>query len=225
VKIPEVLQKISKFAPFLAVLILLSVVGVRFLLKPGQEGLDVGSIVQEVKGVSTAETEQECSVYIDVGGAVAKPGVYCLKSGERLVTAVRKAGGFLKSSYASKYVARYLNLSLPVKEDQKLYIPYQNDLSCTVIPFELRAQEEKEVLDKINEGEKNDDLEEKEEEEGGCVSINTASPAQLMTVSGIGESMSQKIIDGRPYKVLEDLKNVSGVGEATFEKWKPSICL
>jgi competence protein ComEA len=46
-----------------------------------------------------------------------------------------------------------------------------------------------------------------------------------MTVNGVGESMSQKIIDGRPYKQVEDLKNVSGVGDATFEKFKPFVCL
>lgn len=223
--IQDSLAKISRFLPFAAAIVLLGIIGFKFLIVPkSNEGEHI--VVGEVKGVSDVESQQECSVYIDVGGAVAKPGVYCLMSGERLVAAVQKAGGFLKSSYASKYVSRYLNLSLPVKEDQKLYIPYQNDLSCTVIPFELRAQEEKEVLEKINNGEQKEDLEKRDEEENvSCVSINTASQDRLMTVSGIGESMSQKILDGRPYKALEDLKNVSGVGEATFEKWKPYICL
>jgi competence protein ComEA len=221
----KLLQKIVSFLPLTALVILLIALGIRFYpAGKSDEGLEARSIVQEVLGEKTENT-QECSIYIDVGGAVAKPGVYCLRSGERLITAVQKAGGYLKSAYASKYVSRYLNLALPVKEDQKLYIPYQTDLSCTIIPFELKAQQEKEVLDKINEGEHKEQLEKDDEEETGCVSINTASKTQLMTVSGVGESMSQKIIDGRPYKQLEDLKNVSGVGDATFEKFKPFICL
>jgi competence protein ComEA len=220
-----ILQKVISFLPLVFLGVLLAGIALKFYPKGEQEGISGSSIAQKVLGASDTQTEQKCSVYIDVGGAVAKPGVYCLKAGERLIAAVKMAGGFLKSGYASKYVARYLNLALPVKEDQKLYIPYHNDLSCTVIPFELRAQEEKETLGKINEGEEKENLEQQEEEESGCVNINTASEESLMTVPGIGESMAGKIIEGRPYKKLEDLKNVSGVGEATFEKFEPHICL
>jgi competence protein ComEA len=222
-KLQDLFVKVGKYIPYLFLIILL--IGVGLKLYRGSEDKDIDTVSFSDEEVEAAEDiEQKCSVYVDVGGAVAKPGVYCLRIGERIITAIQKAGGFLKNSYASKYVARYLNLALPLKEDQKIYIPYQNDLSCNLIPFELRAEEEKEVLGKINEGEKKEDLEEKEEE-NKCVSINTASARLLMTVSGIGESMAQKIIDGRPYKEIEDLKNISGVGEATFEKFKPFICL
>jgi competence protein ComEA len=48
---------------------------------------------------------------------------------------------------------------------------------------------------------------------------------ELETLNGVGPSTAQKIIDGRPYTKIEDLLNVSGIGEATLNKFKDSICL
>ncbi len=229
-EIEKVLPKLKKFAP---VILLLIAGGILFLRLKGfpvfDSTGDQAPVAKEknIFGVTQNGNEKECSVFVDVGGAVIKPGVYCLPEGDRVVDAINMAGGFIDGAYAIKYVSRYLNMALPLKENQKVYIPYQNDLSCTVIPFALEAKIEREVLDNINNGSKNDNLEIDSEEEGSgaCVNINTASKSRLMEISGVGESMSQRIMDGRPYKVVEDLKNVSGIGEATFEKFKPHICL
>ena len=59
----------------------------------------------------------------------------------------------------------------------------------------------------------------------GKISINNASQAELESLSGVGPSTAQKIINGRPYGKLEDLMNVSGIGQVTYDKLKDGICL
>jgi competence protein ComEA len=59
------------------------------------------------------------------------------------------------------------------------------------------------------------------------VNLNTATAEQLATIPGVGPRMAERIIDYRQknggFKKLEDLMNVSGVGEKSFLKMKPLI--
>lgn len=59
----------------------------------------------------------------------------------------------------------------------------------------------------------------------GQVDINTASVAQLKTVKGIGDKRAEDIIAGRPYRSVEDLRKVKGVGAKTLDKWREQICV
>jgi competence ComEA-like helix-hairpin-helix protein len=67
----------------------------------------------------------------------------------------------------------------------------------------------------------------KKEAPKGCVDINTASADQLMALPGVGESTAKKIIDSRasgPFKSVEDIQRVNGIGPAKFNKMKSNIC-
>ena len=61
----------------------------------------------------------------------------------------------------------------------------------------------------------------------GKININTADSTQLQEITGIGPATAQKIIDYRTsngrFKSIEDIKNVSGIGDKTFEKMKDQI--
>jgi competence ComEA-like helix-hairpin-helix protein len=58
---------------------------------------------------------------------------------------------------------------------------------------------------------------------GKTVNINTASKEELDQLFGIGEARAQAIIDGRPYKTIDDVKNVKGIGEGVFARIKDRI--
>lgn len=63
-------------------------------------------------------------------------------------------------------------------------------------------------------------------QEVGKININTATLEQLKTLDGIGESYAARIIEYRqatPFKQPEDLMNIKGIGEKTFEKIKDRI--
>jgi competence protein ComEA len=54
---------------------------------------------------------------------------------------------------------------------------------------------------------------------------NTAARDELMKLPGVGEVTANRIISGRPYKTLADLRNVEGLGSKTLEKLTPYLLL
>lgn len=55
------------------------------------------------------------------------------------------------------------------------------------------------------------------------VNVNRASAAELAYLPGVGPVTAQKIIAGRPYREIEELKKVPGIGDKTFEKMKARV--
>lgn len=168
------------------------------------------------------EKPSECSIYVDISGALKNPGVYCFNSGDLIIDAVKKAGGF-NTKVALEYVERNINLSKPLTNGLKLYFPSTSELICTLKPFTLK---EEEVLPPSNQIEEVPDNNNSENTtSSNCININTGTITQLDSLDGVGASTAQKIIDNRPYSKIEDLLNVSGIGEATYNKFKNNICI
>ncbi len=177
---------------------------------------DVESAVCEPNVKVEEEPEIDlCPVLVDISGAVSTPGVYCFAKGSAVMDAVKKAKGFTPDA-GYKYISMKINLATTMLDNSKIYIPFEKDYDCELLNFSLP----KEVVD-ITIPDTPDDTQDTTE----CVSINTATSAQLETLVGVGPSTALKIIEGRPYTKLEDLLNVSGIGDATFNKFKDGICL
>ncbi len=175
------------------------------------------------------EDSDKCPIKADISGAVRNPGVYCFEEGSVIQDAVDRAKGF-DTAYGYKYISRKINLAYELKDNQKIYFPFDDDLICKLQSFSLEVEKEIVVTEEtegIVEGSTIENTEETadKEESTDCISINTAIKEDLMELNGVGESTAQKIIDGRPYAVIEDIKNVKGIGDATFEKMKDYICL
>ncbi len=166
------------------------------------------------------EISDLCPVLVDIGGAVSTPGVYCFEKGSSVIDAVKKANGFT-SDAGFKYVSMKMNLATVMIDNSKIYIPFEIDYDCNLLTFNLPKQ----VVDITIPPTEGENEQESENEQEGCISINSGTQVQLETLDGVGPSTAIKIIEGRPYAILEDLLNVSGIGEATFNKFKDSICL
>ena len=135
-------------------------------------------------------------IYVDIKGQVYNPGVYKIEKSMRLYQLVNLAGGLTSDADSLS-----INLSYKLFDEDIIYIPsIHDDLDNP----ELVIPQTKERLD-----------------------INQASSEQLQTLPGIGPSTAQKIIDYRNeigyFEDIEDIKNVQGIGESTFENIKDSI--
>jgi len=168
------------------------------------------------------EVSTQCTIFVDISGALKAPGVYCFNPGERVIDAVKRAGGF-STNTSMEYIARSINLSKILVNNQKIYIPSKEELLCELKPFTLKEEE-------IVPPSPGEDIAPGEDITDGpiasnCININTATITELDSLVGIGASTAQKIIDSRPYNLITDLLNVSGIGQATFDKFKDNICI
>jgi competence protein ComEA len=172
---------------------------------------DVAFKLQEGPAVPVAAPvaqEQTKKMVVYVTGAVKNPGVYTLEDGMRVKDAIDLAGGILPEADLLR-----LNLAKKLHDEDKLYVPKIGEVSS-----EQPGQESLIVADGTGGIISYSD---------GKININTASLSELDTLPGIGPTTAQKIIDYRtqngPFKSIEDIKNVSGIGEKKFEQIKDKI--
>ena len=187
--------------------------GVSFELDDGS-----GSLVEPESGDASSDKAPEGSppkdsavteVYVDVDGAVASPGVYRLNDGARVAQAIDAAGGLTPEADVTG-----LNRASKVADGQKIYVPKFGEQQT------IAAGDGTDGGAVAASGAK---------DAAGLVNINTASAAELQTLSGIGPSMAQSIIDERtkngPFTSVDDLMRVSGIGEKKLAKIKDGVCV
>lgn len=168
------------------------------------------------------------TVFVDIKGAVTNPGVYEIEEDKKVIDVIYLAGGFTETADTS-----LINLAKKVTNEMVIIIYTQEEVS--------QAQK-KDTIAKVVDQQcicptiKNDAClnTEKEKEtnsqpslEKEKVNINTASFEELLTISGIGESKAQAIITYREevelFQQIEDIKKVTGIGDALYEKIKEHI--
>lgn len=154
--------------------------------------------------------EPDDKIYVYVLGEVNNSGVVEVQYGNRLKDVIEKAGGFTSEADIEK-----VNLAYQVEDGQKIVIPNVNAVE----------KDENTGEEQITAGAGVDIV------EGGGngtkVNINRATQTELETLSGIGPSMANKIIQYRnkngKFKSVEELKNVPGIGDSKYEAIKDSI--
>jgi len=157
------------------------------------------AIQQEISAIEeAAEDEKSEPVIVHICGAVVNPGVYELPPGSRIVDAVDKAGGLSVDADES-----YVNLAAVPNDGEQIFIP---------------TIEESVIMKKTR------------QETGvssGKVNINTADKALLCTLPGIGDTRAADIIAYRQehgnFSTIEDIMQVSGIKEGSFQKIKEMI--
>jgi competence protein ComEA len=157
-----------------------------------------------------AVQEEPKKIMVYVTGAVKNPGVYTLEEGKRVKDAIEAAGGNLPEADLLR-----LNLAQKLRDEDKLYVPRVGEFP--------EGQEEP---GRGNTGMAGATVGISSSSDNK-ININTADLVELDTLPGIGPTTAQKIIDYRnqngPFKSIEEIKNVSGIGDKKFEEIKDKI--
>ena len=145
-----------------------------------------------------------------VCGAVKAPGVYQLPEGSRLYEAILLAGGCTEDAEET-----YHNLARVLADGERIYILSEKEVE------ELSLQER--VNGESTSGESAGAL----PSEPKTVNLNTATLEQLTSLPGIGASRAESILEYRTkvgrFEAVEEIMNISGIGEAMFARIKDRI--
>ncbi|MGQ9457295.1 MAG: helix-hairpin-helix domain-containing protein [Anaerolineae bacterium] len=136
-----------------------------------------------------------------VSGAVRHPDVYLLPPGSIVKEAIVAAGGPTEEADSDR-----INLARPLADGEHLHMPRRGE---TPPPTEPPAASPTKASPSHG--------------TSGPVDLNTATPAQLEALPGIGPALAQRILEHRPYRSADDLLKVPGIGPATLEKLRPLV--
>lgn len=155
---------------------------------------DHGTAAQVARPSSSAAPVAGAAIYVHILGAVNAPGLYELREGDRAIDAVAAAGGFTNTADQTQ-----LNLARFVVDGEQIIVPVVGEVPAG--PPGSTAN--------------------------GKVNINTADEAALDTLPRVGPAMAARIIafreaNGR-FTAIEDLMNVTGIGDKTFEGLKDLV--
>lgn len=159
--------------------------------------------------VSVSAGKEIC---VHVAGCVKAPGVYRVAKGSRIDDVVKAAGGFTKSADDTA-----INLAEVASDGQQVMVPKKSKTGTNGSAVSASSSKGQSKVPPSSGG------------SSGLVNINTATSEELQTLSGIGEAKAKKIIDYREqngsFSSIDDLTNVSGIGEKTLESIRSSICV
>lgn len=140
--------------------------------------------------------EEKTTYLVYITGCVNNPNVYEVSSNSRIIDVIKLAGGSTSEADLER-----INLAQYVEDAQHIIIP---NVSDNIDKNENTVQNNK-------------------------VNINKADKEKFMEITGIGESLADDIINYRNnngnFITIDDIKNVSGIGDKMFEKFKDEICV
>ncbi|WP_040534352.1 helix-hairpin-helix domain-containing protein [Schleiferilactobacillus shenzhenensis] len=183
----------------------------------GGSGGHSAGVSQSASTSRPAAPAKNGQVWVDIQGAVQKPGVYQLAADSRLDHAVRAAGGLRPEADR-----RQVNLAQPLTDGAAIYIPKAGEQAASsnapagesgVQPGPAASGSSAPAADT---GE-------------AAININSATQADLEQVSGIGPKRAGDIIAYReshgPFQSLDELGEISGIGEKTLATLKAALTL
>ncbi len=171
-----------------------------FVEEEGKDNdLEEESIQSNGSNVITSNNKNK--IIVEIKGEVKKPDVYEVDEGSIIRDLINIAGGLTEKANINK-----INRAEKLRDNQLIIIPDNESIvNGNVIS---------------NEGNVSND---------GIININSASLSDLQKINGVGAVKAQSIIDYRDknggFKSIEDLKNVDGIGDKTFEKIKDKISI
>ena len=172
-------------------LIINSILAFLLFSNHGESSVVVANVVNNTDNISVSATVLPSSytIIIEVVGEVNNPGIYRISKPIMVLEAIDLAGG-LSANADMNYVHKSLALSKTVTNNEKIYIPRISEaVNSTSAPAD-----------------------------SSLININSATKDQLDVLPGVGDVTAQKIIDGRPYSSIEDLKLLEGISDSLYNK-------
>jgi competence protein ComEA len=167
----------------------------------------------------TSPTPGEIAVY--VCGAVKSPGVYTFAAGERVVDALKRAGGALADADIEQ-----INLAEPLNDAMKVTVPHKGQ----VLASQAAVSTDSPALGgRHHRHSRAGSRGAHKLGAGQTLDVNTASAEELVQLPGVGPSLAQRIVDYRqqngPFQTVDDLQNVPGIGPSKFDRLAPFVRL
>lgn len=165
--------------------------------------LEVSNNINNEEISNNIEVEEK--IVIHIAGQVVNPGIVELNKDARIVEAIEAAGGITSEANLDK-----INLAYVLEDGMKIYIPSTKDGEETgYVTTENTGNSTSSSNQTIR------------------ININTASSEDFEKIPGIGSSIASRIVEYRKengkFSSIEDIKNVSGIGEAKFKNIKNYI--
>ena len=163
---------------------------------------------QEItKNNQPEQKEKTEKIMVDVKGQIKQPGVYQVSTGDRVIDVISRAGGLTEQADQTK-----VNFAAHVVDEMVVYVPAKGEETAAAVVGSIDGNST--VIASTSEGQ-------------AKININKADENELQNLPGIGPSKAAAILEYRntngPFKVVEDLKNISGIGDKTYEKLKDLI--
>lgn len=191
-------------------------------------GLEVEKDNEEIKPVTFK---------VDVKGAVNSPGVYELSENSTVADALESAGGVTSKGDTSN-----INMAKKLSDEMVIYVftsseinslKSKNEIVCEIPKCECETVKTESICvaptTSVSETKDIEDKTSSNVSSNAKINLNTATVDDLSSLEGIGESKAKAIIDYREknggFKSIEEIKNVSGIGDKAFEKIKDVISI
>jgi competence protein ComEA len=168
-------------------------------------------------GGDAAVGESRAAILVHVLGSVLRPGVYELAEGSRAVDAVAMAGGFAEGAEQAS-----LNLARPLVDGEQLRV-----LAVGEVPPAPAGGAGGAGAGSPSSGSSGAPSGTAGGSPGALINLNSATALDLDTLPRIGPAMAARIIGWRdengPFASVDDLLQITGIGDKTFESLRPLV--
>ncbi len=165
-------------------------------------------------GENKEKAEEIDKIVVHVSGAVNKEGVFELAQNSRIVDAIELAGGVTENAYMKD-----INLASFLEDGMKIYIPTKEEAE--------KQEESTSYVSSNTTANSGSNKKTNTSNKNYKININTANIEELDTLPGIGEATANKIVNYRnengKFKSIEEIKEVSGIGDSKYEQIKDLI--
>lgn len=182
------------------------------------------SVSSVAASASSAASAANAEVVCDISGAVKHQGVYRLKNAARLEDLIEKAGGLTKDAQLQA-----INRSQLLKDQDKIYIPGKGDKMEAAQTANFAAASAPASSTSASASASSVSSSTSGAASGDLINLNTATASDLQKLNGIGEKKAEQIIAYRQekgsFKSIDELKEVSGIGDKTFAAIKDQLTI